>query len=173
MGESQSCFADPETLREGRSSEGRKSDGSGLSACECAGGCGCRFGPIRPAMELSRCQRLGRGAAMTDERRVRIGLRHIRALKLGGTIWDIVVPGFGARRQPSDAVYFVCYRTLEGRHADSRGASWTGTVTEFLGPAGSVSLIAKSVAGAGQENPHRPGRCPPAGVFAPAFTSAA
>jgi hypothetical protein len=98
MGESQSCFADPETLREGRSSEGRRSNGLGLSAWECLRRLRCRFGPSRAAMEV---WRLGDGAAMIDERRVRIGLRHIRALRLGETIWDIVVPGFAPRRQQS------------------------------------------------------------------------
>lgn len=63
-------------------------------------------------------------------RKVRIGLRHIRTLQPGEIIYDIAVPGFGARRQLSETVsYFVFYRTLEtrqrwftiGRH----GAPWT------------------------------------------------
>jgi len=57
-------------------------------------------------------------------------LRQIRALKLGETIWDASLPGFGARRQQSEAVsYVLYYRTDErrqrwytiGRH----GAPWT------------------------------------------------
>ena len=31
--------------------------------------------------------------------RQRIGLREVRALRPGETVWDAMVPGFGARRQ--------------------------------------------------------------------------
>lgn len=60
----------------------------------------------------------------------RIGLREVRALKPGETIWDAAVPGFGARRQRSKAVsYVLFYRTAEGRqrwHTIGRhGAPWT------------------------------------------------
>src|SRR5271154_261416 len=62
--------------------------------------------------------------------RKRIGLREVRALKPSETIWDASLPGFGARRQTSDAVsYVLYYRTLEGRqrwYTNGRhGAPWT------------------------------------------------
>src|SRR6516164_3694934 len=45
-----------------------------------------------------------------------IGLREVRALAPGQTIWDAAVTGFLARRQKSEAVtYLVFYRTAEGR----------------------------------------------------------
>ena len=60
----------------------------------------------------------------------RIGLRDIRALKAGQTIWDAAVPGFGARRQHGEAVAFVLhYRTKAGRQRWATigrfGAPWT------------------------------------------------
>jgi len=60
----------------------------------------------------------------------RIGLRDIRGLGLGETIWDASVPGFGARRQKSDAIaYILKYRTNEGRQRwmtiGRHGAPWT------------------------------------------------
>ena len=60
----------------------------------------------------------------------RIGLREVRALKPGQTIWDAAVAGFGARRQRRQAVsYVLIYRTQEGRqrwHTIGRhGAPWT------------------------------------------------
>jgi integrase len=62
--------------------------------------------------------------------RKRIGLREVRALGLGGEIWDAAVPGFGARRQKSEAVsYVLMYRTKEGRQRrftiGRHGAPWT------------------------------------------------
>ena len=62
--------------------------------------------------------------------RKRIGLREVRALEPGQTVWDSAVPGFGARRQKSDAVaYVVLYRTAEGRQRfqtiGRHGAPWT------------------------------------------------
>jgi integrase len=62
--------------------------------------------------------------------RRRIGLREVRALGAGQTVWDAAVPGFGARRQRSEAVaYVLLYRTAEGRqrwHTIGRhGAPWT------------------------------------------------
>jgi len=62
--------------------------------------------------------------------RNRIGLRQVRALKLGQTIWDASLPGFGVRRQKSDAVsYVLFYRTREGRQRwftiGKHGAPWT------------------------------------------------
>ena len=59
-----------------------------------------------------------------------IGLREVRALKAGETIWDAKVPAFGARRQRSEAVaYVLFYRTKHGRqrwHTIGRhGAPWT------------------------------------------------
>ncbi|HEX9324179.1 MAG TPA: site-specific integrase [Xanthobacteraceae bacterium] len=60
----------------------------------------------------------------------KIGLREVRALKLGQTIWDAAVAGFGARRQRSQTVsYVLIYRTQEGRqrwHTIGRhGSPWT------------------------------------------------
>jgi hypothetical protein len=62
--------------------------------------------------------------------RQRIGLRQVRALELGQTIWDAALSGFGARRQQSDAVsYVLFYRTQEGRQRwftiGKHGAPWT------------------------------------------------
>jgi integrase len=62
-----------------------------------------------------------------------IGLREIRALMPGETVWDAgkgAVAGFGARRQTGDAVaYILKSRTAEGRqrwHTIGRhGAPWT------------------------------------------------
>ena len=46
----------------------------------------------------------------------RIGLREVRSLKSGQTIWDAAVAGFGARRQRSQSVaYVLFYRTEDGR----------------------------------------------------------
>src|SRR5262245_52874048 len=63
-------------------------------------------------------------------RRQRIGLRQVRALNPGETIWDAALPGFGARRQQSEAVsYVLFYRTAEGRQRwftiGKHGAPWT------------------------------------------------
>src|ERR1700757_4961626 len=60
----------------------------------------------------------------------RIGLRQVRSLKAGGVIWDATLPGFGARRQKSEAVsYVLFYRTNEGRQRwftiGKHGAPWT------------------------------------------------
>src|ERR1700688_3673283 len=60
----------------------------------------------------------------------KIGLREVRALKPGQTVWDTAVAGFGARRQKSAAVsYMLYYRTQDGRqrwHTIGRhGAPWT------------------------------------------------
>jgi integrase len=62
--------------------------------------------------------------------RQRIGLREVRALGPGETVWDATVPGFGARRQTGAAVsFFLKYRNAEGRqrwHSIGRhGAPWT------------------------------------------------
>ena len=58
-----------------------------------------------------------------------IGLREVRVLKPGETIWDAKVPGFNARRQKGTAVtYAVFYRTKEGRqrwHTIGRHGAWT------------------------------------------------
>ena len=63
------------------------------------------------------------------ERR-RIGIRDVRTLGPGETVWDLAVPGFGARRQTGPAVsYFLKYRNEYGRqrwHSIGRhGAPWT------------------------------------------------
>jgi integrase len=62
--------------------------------------------------------------------RRRISLRQVRALEPGAIIWDGSVPGFGARRQRSEAVaYVLFYRTREGRQRwftiGRHGAPWT------------------------------------------------
>jgi integrase len=62
--------------------------------------------------------------------RKRIGLREVRALEPGQTVWDASVPAFGARRQRSKAVaYVLFYRTTEGRQRwltiGRHGAPWT------------------------------------------------
>lgn len=62
--------------------------------------------------------------------RKRIGLTEVRALEPGQEVWDLTVPGFGARRQHSEAVaYVVLYRTAEGRSRrftiGRHGAPWT------------------------------------------------
>lgn len=59
-----------------------------------------------------------------------IGLREIRALKPGETIWDSEVGGFHARRQKSQLVtYVLAYRTAEGRQRwqtiGRHGSPWT------------------------------------------------
>ena len=59
-----------------------------------------------------------------------IGLKEVRALGPGETIWDLKVPSFGARRQKGPAVAYVLkFRTAEGRqrwHTIGRhGAPWT------------------------------------------------
>lgn len=69
------------------------------------------------------------GAEMSDRRR-RIGLREVRALAAGETIWDTAVIGFGARRQKGEAIsYVVKYRTREGRQRfetiGRHGSPWT------------------------------------------------
>jgi integrase len=68
------------------------------------------------------------GAGMASKRR--IGLRQVRALRPGETIWDASLAGFGARRQRSKAVsYALFYRTKEGRQRwftiGRHGAPWT------------------------------------------------
>jgi integrase len=62
--------------------------------------------------------------------RKRIGLRDVRALCPGEEVWDAAVPGFGARRQKSEAVsYVLMYRTREGRQRrytiGRHGAPWS------------------------------------------------
>jgi len=60
----------------------------------------------------------------------KIGLREVRGLKAGETLWDSAMPGFGIRRQNSPAVaYVLLYRTKEGRlrryTIGRHGAPWT------------------------------------------------
>ena len=62
--------------------------------------------------------------------RKRIGVRDVRALQPGETIWDAAVAGFGARRRTGETVAYVLkYRTGDGRqrwHSIGRhGAPWT------------------------------------------------
>jgi len=63
-------------------------------------------------------------------KKLKIGLREVRALGLGDHIWDSVVSGFYVRRQKSDAItYAVFYRTSEGRQRwqtiGRHGSPWT------------------------------------------------
>lgn len=66
---------------------------------------------------------------MASGERKRIGLRDVRALGPGQEVWDTAVPGFGARRQRSEAVaYVLLYRTGEGRtrrYTLGRHGAWT------------------------------------------------
>lgn len=60
----------------------------------------------------------------------RIGLREVRGLAAGQTLWDGAIPAFGIRRQNSEAVaYVLFYRTKEGRlrryTIGRHGAPWT------------------------------------------------
>jgi integrase len=62
--------------------------------------------------------------------RQRVGLREVRNLQPNQIVWDTAVPGFGARRQRSEAVsYFLFYRNKEGRQRwftiGRHGAPWT------------------------------------------------
>jgi integrase len=60
----------------------------------------------------------------------KLGLRDVRALEPGQTVWDTAVAGFGARRQKSHGVaYVLFYRTEEGRQRwytiGRHGSPWT------------------------------------------------
>jgi hypothetical protein len=72
-----------------------------------------------------------------------IGLREVRALRPGETVWDAAVTGFLARRQKSEAVtYLVFCRTTEGRqrwHTIGRhGAPWTGNTRRPPSPSSAM-----------------------------------
>src|SRR3954471_17060342 len=71
-----------------------------------------------------------RGGAMTATKKIRIGIKEVRDLAEGWTLWDTRVSGFCARRRMSAAVFYALkYRTGEGRqrwHTIGRhGAPWT------------------------------------------------
>jgi hypothetical protein len=60
----------------------------------------------------------------------KIGLREIRVLGLGETVWDAALPSSGVRRKKGPTVSYVLkFRTAEGRqrwHTIGRhGAPWT------------------------------------------------
>ena len=62
--------------------------------------------------------------------KAKIRLQEVRALGPNEEVWDTAVPGFGARRQRSDAVsYILLYRTADGRSRrftiGRHGAPWT------------------------------------------------
>src|ERR1700735_2374557 len=61
--------------------------------------------------------------------RKRIGLREVRGLQPGETIWDGAVAGFGARRQVGVVAYVLKARTQEGRQRwitiGRHGTPWT------------------------------------------------
>ena len=64
-----------------------------------------------------------------NSKRKKITNRDIEVLAAGDLIWDSAVPGFGARRQKSEAVsYVLLYRTQEGRQRfytiGRHGAPW-------------------------------------------------
>lgn len=66
---------------------------------------------------------------MPSERKI-IGLRDVRSLGPGETIWDARVSGFGARRQKGPGVsYILFYRTKDGRQRwatiGRHGSPWT------------------------------------------------
>ena len=80
--------------------------------------------------------------------RQRIGLRQLRSLKSGETIWDAAVAGFGARRQKGSAIaYVLFYRTKDGRQRyftiGRHGAPWTPDTARN-----------EARQDAGQEHPH-------------------
>ena len=62
--------------------------------------------------------------------RKRIGLRGVRDIQPNQEMWDSAVPGFGVRRQRSEAIsYVLLYRTSDGRSRrftiGRHGAPWT------------------------------------------------
>ncbi len=61
--------------------------------------------------------------------RRRIGLREVRALGLGETLWDGSVMGFGIRRQTGDAVTYILQYRHDGRRRmvtiGRHGSPWT------------------------------------------------
>jgi integrase len=62
--------------------------------------------------------------------RQRVGLREVRNLQPDQIVWDTALPGFGARRQRSEAVsYILFYRNKNGRQRwytiGRHGAPWT------------------------------------------------
>jgi hypothetical protein len=65
---------------------------------------------------LARLSELANGRQTNMAVRNRLGLRQVRALGPGQTIWDSSLSGFGARRQKGEGVtYVLIYRTSEGR----------------------------------------------------------
>ncbi len=56
----------------------------------------------------------------------RLGLRQVRALKVGDLVWDPSVPGFGARRQQGEAIAYVLKYPDQGEAA-SAGTRLAGT----------------------------------------------
>ena len=70
------------------------------------------------------------GNAMAATKKIRIGIKDIRELGEGWTLWDTRVSGFCARRRKSAAVFYALkYRTGEGRQRwltiGRHGAPWT------------------------------------------------
>src|ERR1700694_3071958 len=93
-------------------------------------------------------------------KKIRIGVKDVRDLAEGWTLWDTRVSGFCARRRRSAAVFYALkYRTGEGRqrwHTIGRhGAPWTpdtardeakrllGSVAEGADPAGAKQTKSK------------------------------
>ena len=70
---------------------------------------------------------------MGDRRR--IGLREVRALRPGETIWDSSVTGFGARRQVGVVAYVLKARTQEGRDSAGSPSADMGRLGRLMRPA--------------------------------------
>jgi hypothetical protein len=91
--------------------------------------------------------------------RVRIGLKEVKGLKPGQTIWDETVRGFGARRQKGTAVtYQVIYRTSDGRQRwhtiGTHGAPWTPDKARDEAKA-ALGLVVKGADPAGEKQAAR------------------
>src|SRR4051794_10867123 len=67
---------------------------------------------------------------MAGTKKIRIGVKDVRDLAEGWTLWDTRISGFCARRRKSAAVFYALkYRTKEGRQRwftiGRHGAPWT------------------------------------------------
>jgi integrase len=69
------------------------------------------------------------GGGTDQQERGRIGLRHVRGLGPGQTIWDKTILGFGIRRQQGDTVSYVLQYRHDGRRRlhtlGKHGSPWT------------------------------------------------
>src|SRR5258705_1272084 len=67
---------------------------------------------------------------MARTKKIKIGIKDIRDLNEGCTLWDTRISGFCARRRKSAGVFYALkYRTVEGRQRwytiGRHGAPWT------------------------------------------------